>query len=127
MAPGTNLVVVRGCRFATGNVVRVVASGASQLSGALEKTLRLAEPIACAGNQEILVLSAGAIEGHLEVAQRLPGHIRERSAIEADDRMRQFLIGGLQMALQTYLHLTIRSEAGRIHNCIPHQLRSCSL
>src|SRR5258708_26300957 len=132
MAPDANLVVVGGGIFSAGNVVRIVATGASKLApairtSALQNALRLAEPVACPGNYEIFVLSGRTIEGHLEVRQRLSWHIRERSAIEADAGVRQFFIPCLQMALQTHLQLTVRSQAGRIYDGASHDFVPCSL
>src|SRR5271154_608153 len=96
MAPGANLVVVGDSLFPTGNVVRIVASGASKpalaLKFALQKALRFPESVARLGDFEAGVLTRRAIESHLEVCQWLPGHIGERSPIEADDRVRQFFI-----------------------------------
>src|SRR5258708_25573464 len=97
MAPDANLVVVGGGIFSAGDVVRIVATGAAKLAPAIRTTalqnaLRLAEPVACPGNYEILVLSGRTIEGHLEVRQRLSWPIRERGAIQADTDVSQFLL-----------------------------------
>src|SRR5205085_6583503 len=97
MAPGTYLVVMRRGFFSTTNVVRIMATGAAKFSGALQKAKRFPKPVARLRDFEASVFTRRAIEGHLEVRQRLSRYVGERSAIEADDRMRQFLIRCFQM------------------------------
>src|ERR1700722_17469915 len=132
MAPGTNLVVMGDGRLPMGNVVRIVATGAPKSAlaiqtAALQKALRFPKPVARLRDFEASVLARLTIEGHLEVRQWLARHIRERSASEADDRVRQFLIRCFQMALQANLHLAIRIQARRIDDCGSHDLRRSAL
>ena len=127
MASGTDLVVMGGGLLPTGNVVRIVATGATKLSLALQKALRSPKPVARLRDFEASVLTRCTIEVHLEVRQGLPWPIRKRSAIETDDRVRQFLIRSFQMALQANLDLAIRIQAGRVCNRRPHDFRRIAL
>ena len=76
---------------------------------------------------EVIVFTRFTVEVHLEVRQGLSWHIRERSAIEADDRMRQFLIRCFQMALQANLDLAIRIQARRVSNRGSYDFRRFAL
>ena len=121
MASGTDLVVMGGGLLPTGNVVRIVATGATKLAfarqPALQIALRFPKPVARLRDFEASVLSRCTIEVHLEVRQGLPWPIRKRSAIETDDRVRQFLIRSFQMALQANLDLAIRIQPRGIRDC----------
>ena len=123
MASGTDLVVMGGGLLPPGNVVRIVATGATKLSLALQKALRFPKPVARLRDFEASVLSRCTIEVHLEVRQGLPWPIRKRSAIETDDRVRQFLIRSFQMALQANLNLAIRIQARRVYDRGSHNFR----
>src|SRR5579863_6234715 len=98
MAAETNLVIVRRGLLPAGNVVGIMAIGASKLPCALQKALRFAEPVPALGHFKVLEVSLRAIEDQFVIGQRLTRHIRERKTIEAYDRVRQLFIGGLQMA-----------------------------
>ena len=82
VAVETNLVVVGRCLLPTGNVVRIVATGTEQLSLALSKAFRFAEPVPSLGNLKVSEVSLRAVERHLVVAQRLTRHIGERDPID---------------------------------------------
>src|SRR5262245_2268052 len=84
----------------SGNVMRMVASRAAQLTSALQETLRCAQPIGCVCDLEVLVLACGAIERQPEVPERLAGHIGKRSTAESLDGMRQPPARRFEMALE---------------------------
>ena len=131
MASGTDLVVVGDGLRPMGNVVRIVASGASKLAfarqPALQKALRFPKPVARVRDFEAGVLARFPVEVDLEVRQRLPRPIREWTAIEADDRVGKFLIRCFQMALEANLDLAIRIQARGVYNSRPHGLRGIAL
>src|SRR4051812_41990572 len=100
MASRANLVVVGSSLLPTGDVVRIMASGAAKLSFALQKAFRFPKPIARMCDFETGILARFTIEIHFEVRQGLSRPIRERTALQADNRVGQFLIRRFQVALQ---------------------------
>ena len=121
MALRANLVIVRDGFLPAGNVVRIMASCASKLvfalQPALQKALRFPQPVSSVGDFKAGVLPWCTIEIHLEVRQRSTRDIRERTAIQSDDGVRQLLVRGFQVALQANLDLAIRIQARRIRDC----------
>src|SRR5437588_3727971 len=51
-----------------------------------------------------------------EIAQRFSRLVRERRTIETHDRVRQTRTGRLEVALHAYLHLSVCSQARRVHD-----------
>ena len=107
--------------------MRIVAGGASQFSGALQKTLRFAQSVARVRHFETRVLTALQIEREAEVRERLAGYVRERPAVEALERMRQRAAGGFEMALQADFHFAFGAQARGIDDRRANLLRMRAL
>ncbi len=105
-------VVVQGGLLAARHVVRIVAGGAGEFAGAAQEALRLAQAVSRVGDFKILLIFAAGrvIEEEHEIAQRLAWIVGERAAAVTLDGMRQGEAGGLQVALQADLHLTIAAQ-----------------
>ena len=84
VAIAADAVVIRSRRS-----MRIVARGASQLAGTLQKALRLAHPVRRVRDLESVTLAARAIERQAEARHRLSRYVRERAAIQPLDGVGQ--------------------------------------
>ncbi len=89
--------------------MRIVACGAGEFAGALQETLRFAQPISRVRDFEIILVLAAwsVIEEDHEIAQRLAGAIGKWLTAVPLDGMRQVQAGGFKVALHAHFHLTL--------------------
>src|SRR5215469_1146228 len=106
------------------NSMRVVAGGTLQCSPAFEKACRHLQPVNGVDDLKTIFsrLGRGAIEEQDEASQRLSRPVRERPAIELNDRVRELHAVRFQMTLHTYLDLPAGSESRRIHDRLGDRL-----
>src|SRR5579864_1616475 len=116
VAAFANAVIVRGCRCAPRDIVWIVTRSAAKSAFALQKALRLAQPVGALGDLEAVAHPALAVELKTEIPQRLSRHVGKRGLIKARDRVREIQTGGLEVALKTYFDFPRRIQAFRVHD-----------
>jgi hypothetical protein len=110
MACLTNRDVLTLRGFPSQDVMRVVAGGASQLTGRLLKARGLAQSIALMSDLEFVIVArpGSVVKKQLVVSQQLSGTIRKHAPVESSHRIWQLRAGGLKMTLQANFHLSFR-------------------
>jgi hypothetical protein len=117
MARLTNRDVLTLRGFPSQDVMRVVAGGASQLTGRLLKAGGLAQSIALMSDLEFVIVSrpGSVVKKQLVVSQQLSGTIRKHASVESSHRIWQLRAGGLKVTLQANVHLALSVELARIY------------
>src|SRR5215469_5236134 len=115
MTLAADLLVMFRCCCSPGNVVRVVARRAAQAARAHLKTGRAPQPVTLAGDLEFLI-GRNAIEVEHKIGKWLTGLVRKRSSLITDNRIRQAVASGFEVALEADFHLAVGTEARGINN-----------
>src|SRR4051794_13368370 len=115
MALHANGIVRLSCFLAMGNVVWVMACGASELTLAFQKTLGHSQAVCGIHDLKPVFPGRGGrmIKELCEAGERLVRPIGKWAASIFDNGMRERKTAGFQMALHTHLHLAVRWQPGR--------------